>query len=97
MLAYAIFETLECRHQRFGDIAPAERAKTTAFVRRFASDSCVEKRLRFVGSKQCAHKFFSAAFAALIHSLINCESFSPGADSTALDTSTPKGRTMAIA
>ena len=57
VLLDAVLQALECRHQRFGYIATAERAEAAAIIRHVAFDGRVEKRFRFVRSKQCAHNF----------------------------------------
>ncbi len=49
--AHAGFEALECRHERFGHVAPAERAEAAARIGQFARASIAASSslLRFVG------------------------------------------------
>ena len=70
VLAHAGLETLERRHQRLGDVAPAERTEAAAFVRQFAGDHCLQQRRGFVRLDQGCHAFFSTARAVLINRLI---------------------------
>src|SRR6185437_941160 len=104
-----LLEALECRNQRFGDVASAERSESAAAIRQPPGHLLREQPLLLRLGELQAHVEISclntrascrspkAVRAASANRTIFSALLIPGRASTPLDTSTPKGSTAAIA
>src|SRR5690606_2612492 len=98
-------QPIERGDERLRHVAPAERTESAARVGIYVVHDVREQRLRFSLIDDLIHQFSSsvryagvgASRATRINASIFAGSFTPGARSTPLLTSTPNGRTVAIA